>query len=75
MIELKVQFPYIDNDGKQYDNLIKYWAEDTETGKPYYIEQIETNVLYDEAVDLYPSAFTYRATDILIEEVDDGSAN
>ena len=38
------------------------------------IEQVETGVLYAEAVDVYPPRFTYRETeqDIEQEEIENG---
>lgn len=34
----------------------------------FYIEQIETGSIYDEAYDVIPCRFTYRETDKLIEK-------
>lgn len=36
------------------------------------IEQIETGVLYAEAVDVYPPRYTYRETEIEQEEIENG---
>ena len=68
MIELKLQRPFIDDNGKVYDHLERHYAED-ENGVRYKIKQIETGIIYDEAVDLYPCKYTYVATDALIEEL------
>lgn len=67
MIELKTQFPYVDDNGKTYSNLIKHYAED-EQGNRYYILQIETGIRYSEAVDIYPCKYTYEATNEKIEK-------
>ena len=37
----------------------------------YKIRQIETNILYDEAVDVIPCRYTYEETDIPKEVVDE----
>ena len=60
MIEVKEEL--LDN------NLIKHYAID-ENGKKYKIMQVETNVVYDEAIDVLPCRYTYKATDKVIEEV------
>ena len=62
MIELKLQSPYIEEDGNVRSNLEKHYAED-ENGKPYYILQVETGIEYSEAVDVIPCKYTYKATD------------
>ena len=67
MVELKIQFPYVDAEGLEKHNLIKTFAED-ENGDKYYIKQVETGTEYAEAVDVYPSKYTYIATDKKIEE-------
>lgn len=67
MIELKLQSPYIDENGNVRNNLEKHYAED-ENGKRYYIVQVETGVEYSEAVDLVPCRYTYIATDKVVEE-------
>ena len=43
MIEIKTQYPYIDENGKIFKNLIRTYAEDKD-GKLYYIIQNETNI-------------------------------
>lgn len=67
MVELKVQYPLIDDNGKEDDKFIKHYAEDAE-GKRYRILQNETGIDYYEAIDLYPCRYTYSATDEPIEE-------
>ena len=66
MAEIKTQYPFIDSDGNKRHNLIKYYAEDKE-GNKYYINQVETGIEYSEAVDVYPSRYTYVPTDKKIE--------
>ena len=67
---LKTQYPYIDDEGKSYFNLVKHYAEDTE-GNKYYIKQIETGIEYEEAIDVFPCKYTYIATEkkVEVEEV------
>lgn len=62
MAEIKVEYPFIDFNGNKRENLIKYYAEDTE-GNKYYIKQLQTGIEYSEAVDVYPSKYTYIPTD------------
>lgn len=40
----------------------------TYSDKNYKIKQIETDVLYDEAIDVEDSTYTYEETNIPIEE-------
>lgn len=40
----------------------------TFSDKGFQILQIETNTIYDEAIDVANSGFTYKETNILIEE-------
>lgn len=67
MVELKTQHPYIDFNGNERTNLVKTYAED-ENSVRYKIMQVQTSVEYDEAVDVYPSKFTYVVTNNKIEE-------
>ena len=60
MIEVKEEV--LDN------NLIRHYAID-ENGKQYKILQVETNIVYDEAIDVLPCRYTYNATEEVIEEV------
>ena len=71
MIELKAQYPYIDEDGVIKNDLIKHYAED-EIGNKYYIKQIQTGILYDAAVDVFPCKYAYMITDKMIEKEDNG---
>lgn len=60
MIEVKEEI--LDN------NLIKHYAIDPETNKQYKILQVETNIIYDEAIDILPCRYTYKVTNEVIEE-------
>lgn len=33
----------------------------------YYIKQIETDILYEDAIDIVPCKYTYEETDIIID--------
>lgn len=57
MIELKIEHPF-----NEKENLIRHYAED-ENGKNYYILQVETNIKYSDAIDVYPCRYTYEATE------------
>lgn len=35
------------------------------------IKQVETNIIYDDAVDVVPCRYTYEETDIPIEEIEE----
>ena len=67
MVELKLQKPFIDENGNVRNDLEKYYAED-ENGIRYYILQVETGIEYVEAVDTVPCKYTYIATDKSTEE-------
>ena len=68
MIQLKIQYPFIDRKGNANSNLIKHYAED-ENGIQYYILQKETGIKYSTAIDVYPCRYTYRVTDEVVEEI------
>lgn len=68
MIELKTQHPYVDEKGKKHSNLIKHYAIDNKTLKFYKIKQIETKLIYDEAIDIYPCKYNYEYTSEEIEK-------
>lgn len=66
---LLTQYPYVDESGKVYENLIKHWTDDeTKT-----MLQVETGAMYEEAIDIYPCPYTYEEIDKPIppEEEDD----
>lgn len=48
---------------KLENNLIRHYSD---TGKK--IRQVETGIVYEEAIDLKPCRFTYEETDQPIEE-------
>ena len=55
------------------DRLVRHWASDSETGEEttHYLRQVETGLLYGEAVDVIPCRYTYTATETPIaQEVD-----
>ena len=56
MIELKIQYPFIDDEGNAHFDLIKTYAED-EKGILYNIKQLETGVEYGSAVDVADSYY------------------
>ena len=58
MIEVKEEM--LDN------NLIRHYGID-ENGKHYKILQVETNVIYAEAIDVLPCRYTYKSTDEVIK--------
>lgn len=64
---IHTQYPYIDDNGRTHETLIKTWTDDeTKT-----LLQVETGAMYDEAIDLYPCAYTYEEIDKPIEEEED----
>ena len=52
------QYPYIDDEGIEHDNLVKHYSD---IGK--LILQKETGMKYSEAIDVYPCRDTYEETD------------
>ena len=67
MVEVKRQYPYIDENGNVRADLEKHYAEN-ELGEKFYIKQLPTEIIYSEAVDVYPSRYTYEATEEKIEQ-------
>lgn len=80
MIELKIQYPFIDENGNAHFDLIKTYSED-ENGVFHNVKQIETGVEYGSAVDVVvvyvdekgekkykPKFFSYVAVEIKVEE-------
>ena len=57
------QYPYIDEEGNEHENLIKHYSDENKM-----ILQVETGVKYADAVDVYPCRYTYEETDEPIEE-------
>lgn len=61
------------------DDLVRHWANEiAESGTEdyeqatYKIKQRETGVVYDEAIDTIPCAYTYEATAEKIELIQGG---
>jgi hypothetical protein len=52
------------------DEFVKHYSD---SGKK--IRQIETGMLYDEAVDVVPCRFTYEETDIDAEIINEATEN
>lgn len=55
------------------DRLVRHWASDSESGEEatHYLLQVETDILYSDAVDVIPCRYTYEATETPIaQEVD-----
>lgn len=52
------------------ERLVRHWASDSENGEEatHYIRQIETGILYSDAIDTLPCRYTYEATEIPIEK-------
>ena len=69
MIEVKEQYPFIDENGNEREKLVKHYAEN-EDGERFYIKQVETGFEYAEAVDVYPCKYTYEATEKKFEEAE-----
>lgn len=57
------------------DGRVRHWANETEsagdTTATYRIRQIETGIVYDDAVDVIPCRYTYEVTDEPIEQPED----
>lgn len=64
MPEIKSVYPYNGN-----EKLVCHYAEN-ESGERFCIEQVETGIIYSEAVDVYPCRYTYRATDIRVDSAE-----
>ena len=53
---------------KYNENMYRTYSDES-----YFIKQIETGNIYEEAIDLESKSFTYEETDIpIIEEVEEG---
>ena len=50
------------------NNLIRHYSDEN-----FKIRQIETNRIYDEAIDLMPCRYTYEETNILRDDYDNDS--
>lgn len=61
---IQTQYPFIDDFGTEHPNLIKHWTDD----ETKILLQIETGIMYEEAVDIYPCPYTYEEVDKPEEE-------
>lgn len=52
------------------NNLIRHYSDEN-----FKIKQIETGIIYDEAIDVMPCRYTYEETDIPRDDYDDISDN
>lgn len=57
------QYPYVDKSGTEQYGLVKH-----ESDQKKYILQNETGAKYAEAIDVYPSRYTYSETEEDIPE-------
>lgn len=57
------QYPYVNEQGEQDNKFIKFYSDE---GKS--LIKLETGEEYEEAIDLYPSQFTYIEKEEPIEE-------
>lgn len=71
MIEVKEQYPYIDEDGIEHSDLIKFYCQDIDSNKLYKLIQNETGKVYDKAIDVYPSRYTYSPSKEEIEVIEE----
>lgn len=68
MVKLIVESPFIDFNGEVRENLVRRYAVDEETGEKYMIKQVQTGIVYDEAIDLVTAPYTYEVTDEKVEK-------
>ena len=61
-------YPYVDEQRVEHENLVQHKSDE---GKQ--IIQLETGRIYDEAIDLYPSKYTYVEVIEPDEKEPDGS--
>lgn len=61
------QHPYIDAEGRERPDLVKTYSD--AEGKA--IRQIETGIVYTEAVDVWPLRYTYEEVDEPKREVEE----
>lgn len=64
------EYPYVDENGRKHRNLIRHYSD-----IGLKLRQLETNSLYDEAVDLYPCTKHYMETNMPIEVDSDAQEN
>lgn len=57
------------------DGLVRHWANESESAEDavatYKIRQVETDILYGEAIDVIPCRYSYEATDERIAREDE----
>jgi len=63
---IQTQYPYINDEGRTYSNLIRTYSDNNKM-----ILQVETGDEYEDAVDIYPTQFTYTETDKDIPQYED----
>lgn len=61
---IQTQYPYVDNEGNENPKLIKTYSDEG-----LNIRQNETGNEYEEAVDIYPTPYTYE--EIIEPEVEE----
>lgn len=61
-------YPYVDEHGVENEKLVQHKSDDDKR-----IIQLETGRIYDEAIDLYPSKYTYAEVIEPDEKKPDGS--
>lgn len=71
MVEVKTQYPFVEDNGELRYDIERHWAEDTETGDKYTIIQDQTGYEYGEAIDGYPCIYTYSVGNIIKEETEE----
>ena len=52
------------------NKFIRHYAEDS-NGVKYKIKQVETGIVYDEAVDLIPCKYNYVETEYFTDKVEE----
>ena len=58
-------YPYKDKDGVVHYDKIKFYSD-----KNFQIKQKETEKIFDNVIDNYPSPYSYIETDMLVEVLD-----
>lgn len=56
------QYPYIDDNGVSHNDKVKFYSDEN-----LQIKQEETDRVFDNVIDTYPSSYTYTETDVLID--------
>lgn len=58
------QHPYIDENGRVFENLIKTYSSEENKG----ILQLETGYIYIEAIDVFPCKYHYEEVELEKQE-------